>query len=77
MCGNAWTVDVISHIFDSIVNSTHTWNGTKWVLNTNSDLADDFKEFIKKSRKEETEKNRNEKEAVIDQQLRELMGGDD
>ncbi len=76
MCGNAWTVDVISHIFDSIVNSTHTWNGTKWVLNTHSDLGDEFKEFIKKSREEESKKNRNEKEAVIDQQLRELMGAD-
>ncbi len=76
MCGNAWTVDVISHIFDSILTSAHTWDGTKWVLNTNSDLGDEFKEFIKKSREEESKKNRSEKEAVIDQQLRELMGED-
>ena len=55
---------------------THSWNGNKWVLNTKTDLADDFREFIKKSRQEEAEKNRNEKEAVIDQQLKELMGGD-
>jgi len=55
---------------------THNWNGNQWVLNTKSPIADEFKEFIKKSRKEEAEKNRNEKEAVIDQQLRELMGED-
>ena len=53
---------------------THTWDGNRWVLNTKTDLADEFKEFIKKSRAAEAEKNRNEKEAVIDQQLRELMG---
>jgi len=45
-------------------------------LNTNSDLGDEFKEFIKKSREEESKKNRSEKEAVIDQQLKELMGED-
>jgi len=53
---------------------THNWNGNQWVLNTKLPLVDEFKEFVKKSRKEEAEKNRNEKEAVIDQQLRELMG---
>lgn len=77
LCGNAWTVDVISHIFDSIANSTHTWNGTRWVLNTQpTDLADEFREFIKKSRAAESEKNRNEKEAVITKQLKELAGED-
>ena len=40
------------------------------------EVVDEFKKFLKKTREDEIKKNRNEKEAVIDQQLKELMGGD-
>lgn len=37
-------------------------------------IEDEFKEFIKKSREAEAKKNRNEKEALITKQLKELVG---
>jgi|TARA_B100000953_G_C17728963_1_gene328139 hypothetical protein len=37
-------------------------------------IEDEFKEFIKKSREAEAQKNRKEKEAVITKQLKELLG---
>jgi hypothetical protein len=37
-------------------------------------IEDEFKEFIKKSREAEAKKNRNEKEALIIKQLKELLG---
>tara|TARA_B100000745_G_C19889285_1_gene297281 strand:- start:214 stop:351 length:138 start_codon:yes stop_codon:yes gene_type:complete len=37
-------------------------------------IEDEFKEFIKKSREAEAQKNRKEKEAVLEKQLKELVG---
>jgi len=54
---------------------THNWNGNQWVLNTQStDIADEFREFLKKTREDEIKKNRNEKEDIITKQLKDLLG---
>ncbi len=37
-------------------------------------IEDEFKEFIKKSRETEAKKNRKQKEAVINKQLKDLLG---
>tara|TARA_R110001583_G_scaffold85359_5_gene223668 strand:+ start:354 stop:485 length:132 start_codon:yes stop_codon:yes gene_type:complete len=39
-----------------------------------TNIEDDFKDFIKKSRQAEAQKKRKEKEAIITKQLKELLG---
>jgi len=39
-----------------------------------TNIEDDFKDFIKKSRQAEAKKNRKEKEAIITKQLNKLLG---
>jgi hypothetical protein len=37
-------------------------------------IEDEFKQFVKNAREAEAKKNRNEKEALITKQLKELVG---
>ena len=41
------------------------------------DIMKDFKQYLKKIRLDEKEKNKNEKEAMVLKQVKKLLGGSD